>query len=257
MKVVRAQDSPPSKPRKFTGDPKINRRLDEQRLAGMRVARVTFNAGERTFWHRHHGEQVLYVLSGRGWVQTCGEKPQAIEPGDIVYVPPDERHWHGAQAGRTLEHVALTAGETEWGKEVPEPPPSAEEVARAAAKDEAQLKRTNVRFADWEQRRDDKAIENLDKVLSTELVFRRADGKIVGKREFMAGLREPSPFAKRESENVAVEVREDRALVTLTVTTVKADGTEGRYRNIRLFTRRDGDWRLEFWFNDATHVTGV
>ena len=74
----------------------------------------------------------------------------------------------------------------------------------------------------------------------------------------MAGLRKPSPFVKRVSEDAAVEVRGDRALVTLTVATTKEDGTEGRFRNIRMLIRRNEEWRLEFWFNDdVTHVRGL
>jgi 4-carboxymuconolactone decarboxylase len=61
---------------------------------------ATFSEGGRTFWHRHHGEQVLYVVSGKGYVQKDGEEAQAIEPGDVVYVAPGERHWHGAQPVR-------------------------------------------------------------------------------------------------------------------------------------------------------------
>ena len=121
MKVVRELDPSLSEPETFTGERLLERRLDEQRLAGMRVARVTFTDGGRTFWHRHHGEQVLCVLCGKGWVQTDGEKPQSIEQGDIVYVAPGERHWHGAQADETLKHLAITVGETEWEEEVEAP----------------------------------------------------------------------------------------------------------------------------------------
>jgi quercetin dioxygenase-like cupin family protein len=121
MKLVRAGDPPPSEPKNpFTGDAKLVRSLSEQRLAGMRVATATFTEGGRTFWHRHHGEQVLYVLSGKGFIQKDGEDPQVIEPGDVVYVAPGEKHWHGAQPGQNLEHLAVTTGGTEWEEEVKE-----------------------------------------------------------------------------------------------------------------------------------------
>jgi quercetin dioxygenase-like cupin family protein/predicted enzyme related to lactoylglutathione lyase len=119
MKLVRAGDPAPSEPEKrFTEAARLVHRLNEQRLAGMRVAMATFNEGGRTFWHTHHGEQVLYVVSGKGCVQKDGEEAQAIEPGDVVYVAPGERHWHGAQPGQSLEHLAVTTGETEWHEEV-------------------------------------------------------------------------------------------------------------------------------------------
>jgi hypothetical protein len=124
--------------------------------------------------------------------------------------------------------------------------------------DEDQLKRTNLSIADWEQKRDAEAIQKLDAIISPQLVFRRADRTVVGKDKFMADLQKRSPFATRESEDATVEIRGDRALVTLIVTTTSGDGTESRYRNIRMFIRRDEDWQLEFWFNDdVTHVTGL
>ena len=136
MKIVRDQDPPPSEPEKrFTGEAELSTRLTEQRLAGMRVATATFIAGGRTFWHRHHGEQVLYVLSGKGCMQKDGEEAQAIERGDVVYVAPGEKHWHGAQPGQNLEHLAVTTGETEWEEEVKgETQPVAEASGEAHAR---------------------------------------------------------------------------------------------------------------------------
>jgi hypothetical protein len=119
-----------------------------------------------------------------------------------------------------------------------------------AESDQDQLRQINLGIAAWEQKRDEAAIAKLDQILSPQLVFRRADGTVVGKAEFMAGLRAPSPFTARESGDAAVEVRGDRALAVVTVTTTAADGTVGRYRNVRMFARRGRRWQLEFWFND-------
>ena len=85
------------------------------------MAMVSFGQGERTFWHLHHGEQLLYVISGMGWVQKAGEECLEIRPGDLVYVAPRENHWHGAQATVSMQHLAVMIGETEWGEEVPDP----------------------------------------------------------------------------------------------------------------------------------------
>jgi 4-carboxymuconolactone decarboxylase len=118
---VRQRDPEPSVLEKhFTGSVELENRLDEQRPAGIRVAMATFRDGGRTLWHRHDGEQILYVLSGKGWVQKDGERLTMIERGDVVYVAPSEKHWHGAQAGEDLEHLAVTTGETEWDDEVEE-----------------------------------------------------------------------------------------------------------------------------------------
>jgi ketosteroid isomerase-like protein len=124
--------------------------------------------------------------------------------------------------------------------------------------DDDQLESINASIADWEQTRDEGTIRKLDEILSPDLLFRRADKSVIGKHEFIAALSGPSPFATRESEHAVVEVRGDRALVTLTVATTKADGTKNRYRNVRMFVRRDGRWLLEFWFNDdVTQIPGL
>lgn len=65
-----------------------------------------------------------------------------------------------------------------------------------AHSDEDQLKRINLSIARWKQERDAGAVEQLDDIISPELVFRRADKTVAGKQEFMAGLREPSPFCE-------------------------------------------------------------
>jgi hypothetical protein len=109
---------------------------------------------------------------------------------------------------------------------------------------------TNLSLAAWEQQRDEQAIERLDTVISQNLLFRRADGTVVGKLEFMAGLDRPSPFAERSSEIDAVEIREDRALVVSTVVGRTANGVLKRYRNLRWFVLTNGAWQLVFWFND-------
>ncbi len=116
-----------------------------------------------------------------------------------------------------------------------------------------ELESLNRNVAEWEQRRDAEAKQELDACLSADLVFRRADGTVVGKPAFMRGLEGESPFSRRESRDVTVMVMGARALVTLTVlATSKGDGTTSRYRNVRVFFRREGRWLLEVWFNDDT-----
>lgn len=60
------------------------------------VARVTFEKGAHTVWHTHGGEQVLYFLEGKGRVEIEGQGVVNTSPGDIVRIPPNTRHWHGA-----------------------------------------------------------------------------------------------------------------------------------------------------------------
>jgi hypothetical protein len=122
-----------------------------------------------------------------------------------------------------------------------------------------ELEKLNRQLADWEQRRDAEAKRRLNECLSPELIFRRADQSVVDKTAFMRGLDGESPFSSRESRDVSVTVVGDRALVTLYVlATRKNDGSVRRYRNIRVFFRRDARWMLEVWFNDdVTQMEGM
>ena len=92
----------------------------------MRASVVSFTPGARTAWHAHPVGQTLYCLSGVGRICFEGEKPQVLNPGDIVNIPPDTMHWHGASPDRLFAHLALSeAGEkgqgTAWGKHVTDP----------------------------------------------------------------------------------------------------------------------------------------
>jgi len=84
---------------------------------------VTFTPGARTAWHSHPVGQTLFCLSGVGRICFKGEKPQVLNPGDTVNIPPDTMHWHGASPDRLFSHLALSeAGEqgqgTAWGEHV-------------------------------------------------------------------------------------------------------------------------------------------
>ncbi len=79
-------------------------------------ASVTFEPGARTAWHTHPLGQTLIVTSGVGWVQKEGGPKEEIRPGDIVWIPPAEKHWHGATATTAMTHIAM--GEALDGKTV-------------------------------------------------------------------------------------------------------------------------------------------
>lgn len=70
-------------------------------------AMVSFDAGARTAWHTHPKGQTLVIVSGEGRAQTEGEAVQVLKPGDIVWIPADERHWHGAAPNSAMSHVAI------------------------------------------------------------------------------------------------------------------------------------------------------
>ena len=111
----------------------------------------------------------------------------------------------------------------------------------------------NRRFAEMEQLAGPEALRFFGAHLSPNLVFRRANGKVVGKfgkEGFLEGLAS-NPFRSRAVEDVSVTQLGDRALVTLIIVgTRKDDGSIHRYRNIRLFSRSADQWILESWYND-------
>jgi quercetin dioxygenase-like cupin family protein len=79
---------------------------------------VRFPAGARTHWHSHPHGQVLYVTDGTGRVATRDGAVERLTAGDLVYAPPDEEHWHGATEEASVEHLALSFGDTAWAKPV-------------------------------------------------------------------------------------------------------------------------------------------
>ena len=72
------------------------------------AANVTFEPGCRNNWHVHHkGGQVLICVAGRGWYQEWGKPAQELHPGDVVSIPPEVKHWHGAARDSWFQHIAL------------------------------------------------------------------------------------------------------------------------------------------------------
>lgn len=91
----------------FTGRVRIDPLLsppDPARVAG---AHVTFEPGARTAWHTHPLGQTLVVTSGLGWAQREGGPIEETRPGDVVWFPPGERHWHGATVTTGMSHIAI------------------------------------------------------------------------------------------------------------------------------------------------------
>ncbi len=70
-------------------------------------ASVTFEPGSRTAWHAHPLGQTLIVTAGCGWAQRQGGPVEEIRPGDVVWFPPGEKHWHGATPTTAMTHIAI------------------------------------------------------------------------------------------------------------------------------------------------------
>jgi quercetin dioxygenase-like cupin family protein len=68
---------------------------------------VTFEPGARTAWHTHPLGQTVIVTAGLGWAQREGGPVEEIRPGDVVWFPPGEKHWHGATATTAMSHIAI------------------------------------------------------------------------------------------------------------------------------------------------------
>ena len=91
----------------FTGAVRIDPLFQAPDPARARGASVTFEPGARTAWHTHPLGQTLIVTSGRGWVQAWGGTVEEIHPGDVVWFPPGEKHWHGATPTTAMTHIAI------------------------------------------------------------------------------------------------------------------------------------------------------
>ena len=68
---------------------------------------VTFEPGARTAWHTHPLGQTLIITAGLGWVQSEGGLIEEVRPGDVVWFPPGEKHWHGATPTTAMTHIAV------------------------------------------------------------------------------------------------------------------------------------------------------
>ena len=91
----------------FTGHVRIDPLFEAPEPARARCASVTFDPGARSAWHRHPLGQMLIVTSGVGWVQSEDGPKVEIRPGDVVWCPPNEKHWHGASPTTAMTHIAI------------------------------------------------------------------------------------------------------------------------------------------------------
>jgi quercetin dioxygenase-like cupin family protein len=91
----------------FTGTVRIDPLFQAPAPARAAGASVTFEPGARTAWHTHPLGQTLIVTGGAALVQREGGSVEPIYPGDVVWFPPGEKHWHGATQGTAMTHIAI------------------------------------------------------------------------------------------------------------------------------------------------------
>jgi len=91
----------------FTGTVRIDPLFQAPAPARVFGASVTFEPGARTAWHTHPLGQTLIVTVGCGLVQSWGGPIEEIRPGDVIWFPPGEKHWHGATPTTAMTHIAI------------------------------------------------------------------------------------------------------------------------------------------------------
>jgi quercetin dioxygenase-like cupin family protein len=91
----------------FTGTVRIDPLFQAPPPARVQGISVTFEPGAHTAWHTHPLGQTLIVTAGCGWVQRDGEPIEEVRPGDVIWFPPSEKHWHGATPTTAMTHVAI------------------------------------------------------------------------------------------------------------------------------------------------------
>ena len=89
------------------------------------MSNVTFEPGCRNNWHVHHakrgGGQILICTAGSGWYQEAGKAAVSLEPGAVIVIPPEVKHWHGAKKDSWFAHIAVEVPGEETGNEWLEP----------------------------------------------------------------------------------------------------------------------------------------
>jgi quercetin dioxygenase-like cupin family protein len=116
--VTRAASPQIAAAENFTGQAMVTAPFRAPHLARASGAIVTFAGGARTAWHTHPLGQTLIVISGTGIVQSWGDPAQHIGPGDVAWIPPGAKHWHGAIPTGPMPHLvvgeALEGRTVEW-----------------------------------------------------------------------------------------------------------------------------------------------
>ncbi len=102
----------------FTGQTYLTRLSAQDDVWNSSLANVTFEPGARTHWHKHSGGQILLVLNGEGRYQERNGEIRILNKGDVVRIPPQVEHWHGAAPGSWFTHISvetnLPNNQTTW-----------------------------------------------------------------------------------------------------------------------------------------------
>ncbi len=91
----------------FTGTTHLQMLVTKDDIWNSSIGNVTFDAGARTNWHKHSGGQILLVTAGEGRYQEKGKEIQILKAGDVVKIPPNVEHWHGAAPDSEFAHISI------------------------------------------------------------------------------------------------------------------------------------------------------
>ena len=118
----------------FTGTVRIDQLFKAPAPSRSSGAYVTFEPGARSNWHTHPLGQTVICTAGRGYVQSEGGAIRTIRPGDVVWCPPNEKHWHGASPTTAMTHIAiqeeLNGKVVDWMEKVTDEPYNASKEDR-------------------------------------------------------------------------------------------------------------------------------
>ncbi len=106
IKIVKVAKEPPANTRLFTGPVTSQPIVDTELSKEFRTSQVNFGRGVRNKFHSHTSEQVLIVTEGKGIVATDKEE-KTVGPGDVIFIPAGEKHWHGAAKSATFSHLSI------------------------------------------------------------------------------------------------------------------------------------------------------
>jgi quercetin dioxygenase-like cupin family protein len=107
LKRIGSQPSAKGPAVNFTGSVRVDHLFKAPAPARAAGAYVTFEPGARSHWHTHPLGQTLVVTSGCGLVQSWGGPIRVLRPGDVIWCPPGEKHWHGAAPTTAVTHIAI------------------------------------------------------------------------------------------------------------------------------------------------------
>lgn len=102
----------------FTGEVWLNMVYNDTKLLNTAVGNVTFANNSRSNWHYHSSEQLLFAIAGEGWYCEANKTPILLKKGDVIKIPKETKHWHGATNNSYFVQLVFTPGETIWLKKV-------------------------------------------------------------------------------------------------------------------------------------------